>query len=184
ASEKRVHGAFQKMQEGFQNELSAVNSRVRARRGTPLTDSRRGVHIARSSRSIAKLQVIDQVQAANLVKLAKYGKFLGQGLTVIDFGSRVGNVKNSYDAGGNWERDMFIESSSFTLSAITGIAVVNAGATALACLVAATPAGWVLIVAGLAVAGVAAGSSMWVNNTMKSNGGHIYDKIMEWMNTL
>jgi hypothetical protein len=43
---------------------------------------------------------------------------LGNGLAVIDFGSRVGNIHNSYQAGGNWERDFFIESSSFAASAI------------------------------------------------------------------
>ena len=44
---------------------------------------------------------------------------------------------------GNWEREMFIESSSFAASAATGIGVVNAGGAALMLLMVATPVGWI-----------------------------------------
>ncbi len=74
---------------------------------------------------------------------------------------------------------MFIESSSFAASAIAGTAVVNAG---LALLVFATPFGWVgLVVGGLAVAGTAAGTSIWTNEQLKSNSGGWYDDIMDWL---
>jgi hypothetical protein len=125
---------------------------------------------------------IDQISAFSCTKptmAAAYTRFLGNGLAVIDFGSRVGNIHNSYQAGGNWERDLFIESSSFAASAITGTAVVNVGGAALGFLMVATPVGWVgLIVGGIAVAGVAAYSSIRVNSTFKDNGGAWYDSIM------
>ncbi|CAG19829.1 hypothetical protein [Photobacterium profundum] len=82
-------------------------------------------------------------------------------------------------AGSNWERKMFIESSRFAASAIAGTTVVNAG---LALLVFATPFGWMgLVVGGLAVAGTAAGTSIWTNNKLKSNSGDWYDDIMNWL---
>ncbi|WP_166268145.1 hypothetical protein [Marinobacter caseinilyticus] len=185
AFKQTAHAAFKKMQSQFRNELKVVNARVRARRGTPLTSAERATNIARSSRNAAKLNVTSQIQANNLVKLSRQAKFLGNGLAVIDFGSRVGNIHNSYQAGGNWERDLFIESSSFALSAGSGVLAVNAGTAALGILMVATPIGWVgLIVGGLAVAGTAAAVSMGTNAYTKEKSGGVYDGIMNWMSTL
>ncbi|WP_062271148.1 hypothetical protein [Endozoicomonas arenosclerae] len=176
AIKQKAHTAFQKMQSQFSNELKVVSGQVKARRGTPLTNADRATNIAKSSRNVAKLNVTNQVQANNLVKLSKQAKFLGNGLAVIDFGSRVGNIHNSYQAGGNWERDLFIESSSFAASAITGTAVVNVGGAALGFLMVATP---VLIVGGVAVAGAAAAASIGMNSYVKENSGNLYDDIMK-----
>jgi hypothetical protein len=179
AAKQKAKIAFDKMQSNFKQEVKIVTSQVKAGRGTPMTNFKRGSDIARSSRGITKLDIVNPVQANNVVKLAQHATFLGNGLAIIDFGSRVGNIKNSYKAGANWEREMFIESSSFAASAIAGTAVVNAG---LALLVFATPFGWMgLIVGGLAVAGTAAGTSIWTNEKLKGNSGGWYDDIMSWL---
>ncbi len=182
AMKQKAHAAFDKMQNQFRNELKMVNAQVRARRGTPLTSAERGTNIARSSRNAAKLNVTSQVQANNLVKFSQHAKFLGNGLAVIDFGGRIGSIHNSFQAEGNWERELFIESSSFAASAITGTAVVNAGTAALSLLVVATAIGWVgLVIGGLAVAGTAATASIGMNNYVKGNSGGLYDDIMNWV---
>ena len=54
----------------------------------------------------------------------------------------------------------------------------------LAIALAATPAGWGLIIGGLAVAGIAAASSVGVNNWAERNLGGLYDTIMAWMSRL
>lgn len=180
AAKQKAHAAFQKMQSQFRNELKVVSGQVKARRGTPLTSADRATNIAHSSRNVAKLNVTTQIQANSLVKLSRQAKFLGNGLAVIDFGSRVGNVHNSYQAGGNWEREMFIESSSFALSAIAGATAVNVGSAALGFFVVATPVGWVgLIVGGVVVAGAAAVASMGMNQIVKEDAGGVYDSIMK-----
>ncbi|WP_028470999.1 hypothetical protein [Neptunomonas japonica] len=174
--------AFDNMQNNFRHEVKKATSQVKSSRGTPMTSFKRGTDIARSSRSIAKLDLVNPVQADNIVKLAKHAKFLGNGLAVIDFSSRVGNIHNSYQGGGNWEREMFIESTSFAASAATGIGVVNAGGAALMFLMVATPVGWVgLIVGGLAIAGTAAVASIGANNYAKNNSGSLYDELMKWI---
>lgn len=94
----------------------------------------------------------------------------------------MGNVHNSYKAGGEWERDLFIESSSFALSAGAGMLAVNVG---LSLLVFATPFGWAgLIIGGAVVAGASAGASMGMNYATKKNSGELYDAIMNLVNTL
>lgn len=173
--------AFQNMQFRFKHELNAINAGIRARRGTPLSNATRATNIARSSRNVAKLNVTSQIQAHNLVKFTQHAKFLGNGLAVIDFTSRVGNIRNEYQAGGDWERELFIESSSFAVSAIAGSLAVKAG---LGLLMVATPVGWVgLIVGGVAVAGAAAATSMATNYAVKKDAGGLYDSIMNLMCT-
>jgi hypothetical protein len=185
AIKQKAHTSFQKMQSQFSNELKVVSGQVKARRGTPLTSPERATNIAKSSRNVAKLSVTNQIQANNLVKLSKQAKFLGNGLAVIDFGSRVGNIHNSFQSGGNWERDMFVESSSFALSAIAGTAAVNIGSVALGFLVVATPIGWVgLVVGGVAVAGIAAATSIGINQVVKEDAGGIYDSIIKLAGSL
>ncbi|WP_201276865.1 hypothetical protein [Microbulbifer sp. ALW1] len=174
---QQAHAAFLRMQRTFNAELNNVTSHIRSRRGTPLTSAERGTNIARSSRNAAKLQFSSEIEAHKLVKFSQYTKLLGNGLAVIDFGSRAGKVHNSYQAGGNWERDLFIESSSFAASATTGALIAQAGVTFL---LAATPLGWTaLIVTGLIVAGTAATASVLVNNQVHKNSGAIYDKVMK-----
>ena len=182
-AKQKAIDAFQKMQKGFQREINTVTSGIRARKGLPLTSSTRALNIARSSRKVAKLHVADQVQASKLVQFGKYGKFLGNGLAVIDFGSRVGNVHSSYRAGEDWYREMFIESSSFAASAATGIIAAKAGSAVLGIIAVATPVTWVgLIVAGVAVAGIAATASIGANSYLQNNGGALYDSIMKCLN--
>ncbi|MBV1871451.1 MAG: hypothetical protein KUG83_02775 [Gammaproteobacteria bacterium] len=180
AAKKNARMAFDNMQRGFKQEVKIATSQIKSNHGTPMTSFKRAADISRSSRSIAKLDLVNQIQAENVVKFTKYTKFLGNGLAVIDFGSRVTNIHNAHRGGANWEREMFIESSSFAASAIAGTLTVNAG---LAMLIFLTPFGWMgLVAGGLAVAGSAAGISIGVNNAFESNSGNWYDYIMTLVN--
>ncbi|HWV15179.1 MAG TPA: hypothetical protein VN030_07085 [Cellvibrio sp.] len=176
---QKTQVAFQSLQLEFKHELNAVTAGVNARRGTPLTNLERATNIARSSRNLTALDITSQVQANNLVKFSKHTALLGNGLAVIDFTSRIGNIYNSHQAGGNWQRELFIESSSFALSALAGTAIVNTGGAMLGFLVLATPIGWVgLLAGGLTVAGVAAATSIGINQITKEDAGGVYDLIM------
>ena len=80
------------------------------------------------------------------------------------FGMRASNVYDSYKEGNNWERDLFIESTSFAASSSAGSVVLDSGMAALGFLVMATPIGWVgLIVGGAVVVGAAAATGYETN---------------------
>ncbi len=173
-----VRTAFEEMQKKFQRELrmTTVSQKSLSLKGVPLTNITRAKNIARSSRSIEKLQLTSVAQAGAVGQFSKYGKALGNGLIVVDVASRVGNVQKAYKADGDWERELFVESSSFAASAVTGAIAVRAGAAALMFVTVATPMGWV----GLIV--TAATASMMANSFLQKNGGSWYDQIMEWVN--
>lgn len=178
-AEQNARAAFNKLQRRFQQEMKLTAGPTKARRGLPLTNPQRAINIATSSRSAAKLEVMTAVEASNLVKFSNHARFLGNGLAVIDFGARAGNIHNAYMSGERWERELFIESTSFAVSAGAGAAVVKAG---LWLLLIATPVGWVgLVVGGIAVAGAAAGASILSKKVVKNNAGNIYDSIMQWI---
>ncbi|ARU55369.1 hypothetical protein OLMES_1290 [Oleiphilus messinensis] len=174
--------AFENLQQQFSNELRIVTGRVKSNRGTPLSNANRGLNIARSSRSLSNLEIHNQVQAHNLLKFTKHANVLGTGLVAVDFTTRVGNIYNEYQANGNWERELFVQSASFAASTMTGVALANIGTTAVGFLLALTPVGWVgLIVGGVAVVAGTAAASVWVNNLISSNSGDWYDQIMNWL---
>ncbi|WP_221892354.1 hypothetical protein [Teredinibacter haidensis] len=180
-AKKKAFLDFKKMQISFRFELDAAASGIKARKGIPLTNPIRATNIAKSSRNIAKLNITSQVQASKLAKLGKGAKFLGNGLAVIDFGSRVGTIHNSYQSGGDWEREMFVESLSFVGSAGAGIVAANVSAAALSLLMVATPAGWIALIVVGVVIGVAAGAAIATNSVLKKNAGNWYDSIMDWI---
>ena len=101
---------------------------------------------------------------------------MGNGLVLVDVGSRVGNIHNEYKADGNWERELFIESSSFAASAITGSISAYAGTAVLTFFVVATPVGWVGLIVTVAAA------SMGMNYLVKERSGAWYDEIMKLVN--
>ncbi len=142
-AKQKAFSAFKEMQIRFKHELAAVSSTARSKRGAPLNNPVRATNIARSSRNVTKLNITSQAQASKLIQFGKSTKLLGNGLVVIDFASRVGNIQSCYKAGGEWERDLFIESSSFAASAAIGTVAVNMGGAALGFFMIATPIGWV-----------------------------------------
>ncbi|WP_236702628.1 hypothetical protein [Thalassomonas actiniarum] len=162
--------------------MESVTAQVKSRRGTALSNLDRSKNIVRSSRNVAKLDVTSQAQASELVQFTKYTKLLGNGLAVIDFTSRVGNIQNTHRTGGNWHRQLFIESSGFAASAAIGTGFLKAGGYGLGLLMVSTPIGWVgLIIGGALVVGAAAGASMTTNYIITNDAGGIYGSLMNWI---
>lgn len=176
---QHAQAAFEEMQGKFRLELAAVRAKVRASRGLPLTNPQRAINIATSSRTAAKLNVSSQAEAQNLVRFSRYARLLGSGLAVIDFGTRAGRIHTEYQTGGDWEREMFVESTSFALSASAGTLTAKAGTAGLGFLVMATPVGWVgLLIGGAVVATATAGVTIATNQAIRGEAGSWYDSIM------
>ena len=136
------------------------------------------MNIARDSRNIKSLHLTSRAQAGKLARFSNKAKVLGGGLIVIDIASRLGNVHNKYKADGNWEKELFVESTSFGLSLWAGSMAVGVGAAALTFVTVATPVGWVALIV------VAAGASMTADYIAKERSRGWYDDIVDWANSL
>jgi hypothetical protein len=185
AAQTRLSDTKANLSRRFGIELNTIKSRLPKRQWRLLRadDERMFERIRRTGRA-SRLDVGSSVEATDLVRFAQHAKFLGNGLAVIDFGSRASDIYADYRDGGNWERTMFTHSLSFATSVGTAEVATYVGMAALELAVAATPVGWVLIVGGLAVAGAAAVASVQMNSYWEHNGGSLYDKIMHWLSSL
>ncbi|SDU06319.1 hypothetical protein [Halopseudomonas salegens] len=180
AKRQEATRAFERLQRGFQNEISAITADIKARRGTALTRLERGLNIARSSRNTNSLQIRNQAHAHQLVRFSQHAKLFGDKLAIIDFGSRIGHIHTEHMAGGDWHREMFKQSLSFAASAGTATAVVKFGLAGLGALMLITPLGPIILVgAGIAIAGTAAYAAMKADDIFLNNSGGWYDQLME-----
>ena len=118
AARQKVSEAYQALKKGFKNEVDIVTARMRHNRATILSRPNRALEVARRSGRVAKLRIFDQVQASRLVRFDRYGRYLGNGLAVIDYGSQVDHIHDGYKAGDDWCREMFID---LVFAAVAGL---------------------------------------------------------------
>ena len=176
AAKIKINQLHSKLQTQFKLEMNAVEATSKAgTRGTVLSNPDRGINVARSSRSPAKLNVTSQVQASNLVQLGKQAKFLGNGLTAIDFTGRAAGVIQTAGYGGNWERELFAESAGFVAGVSTGIIVAKIG---IGILLATTPVGWVLLLGSAVTIAATLASATAVDRLVKNGAGRRHENIV------
>lgn len=129
-------------------------------RGSALSGAERGITLASRGRARG-IHVANQVQAARLAGFANAIGHAGKGMVVLDAGIRVYGVRQTYLAGGNWQRQAAMETTGFGLGGAFGAIAGNAVVTGLISLgLAATPAGWVVVIGLGIAAGFGAGSVM------------------------
>ena len=186
AARENAQKAYTYLQERFQAELSQIKFNGGSR-GTPFSSFDRGVNIVKDSR-IVRLRLDSTVEGIKLVNFTRYANFLGNGLAVIDLGSRAGNIWQTREGGGDWYRELFKESLSFGGSAWLSSQVALAGVAGLGLLIAATPVGWAAIVVGvtggLAVVGFSAIAGYASNKFLKNNADDLFDITQGWVQRL
>ena len=115
---------------------------------------------------------------SNNFKKIKYientGRWLGNGMILLDGAFRANSVYNDYKNGGDWQRSLSTELASFGASTASGIYVGSITTTALSSLLMLTPYGWVIAIGvGLYVGFTA---SIKMNKFMKKTSENIYDR--------
>ena len=179
-----VKMAYNKMSLQFSREFNHAQNQATNANRSPLFNMKRALNIAKDSRnesSIAKLQVTNQAQVNSLARFGSHAKFLTNNLAAIDFTSRSAGIINTAKYGGNWHKEMFVESSGFVAGGLTGINVAKVGmgfARTLPMVAMLTPMGVVILIGvGLAVAG----ASVYMDKAGKSVAAEYYDDIMKWI---
>lgn len=165
----------------FQYELEVARRRMSARYRTLSSNEQRLADLVRTTRRVSKLDVASRLESSKLAKLGRGAHYLGNGLTVLDFGSRVHDIYAEHGDGGDWCKKMFVESLSFVLIARFGALASELAAIALGGVVVLTPAGWALIVGGAAAALAVAGATTFGDAKLRGVSEDVYEKIMQFM---
>ncbi|GAA6172195.1 hypothetical protein NBRC116592_18650 [Colwellia sp. KU-HH00111] len=179
-----VKMAYNKMSLQFSREFNHAQNQATNANRSPLFNMKRALNIAKDSRnesSIAKLQVTNQAQVNSLARFGSHAKFLTNNLAAIDFTSRSAGIINTAKYGGNWHKEMFVESSGFAAGGGMGILASRVGfglVSALPMVAALTPMGLVILVGvGLTVASM----SILTDSGSKELAESYYDSIMKWL---
>lgn len=177
-----VRARYDVLQTKFKVELSRMTppNHVGKNRGNALVSAERGLTLASRKRS-RQLFVADTAQAHRVGRFSRSMRMLGNSAIVVDAGSRAANVYGTYNSGGNWQREASIEATGFGLGGAAGIyggylggKAAIAGLAALKIGLAATPVGWVVIIAAGVAVGI--GASQAGNSIGKWFSGKLWDR--------
>lgn len=149
----QVRQRYQILNQQFRHELRRLvpAEAFGKNRGNALSGADRGITLASRGRARG-IYVADQVQAVRLGGFAKSIAHVGNGMLVLDAGLRAYGVRQTYLAGGNWQRQAAMETTGFGVGGAAGLLAGKAAVGGLVALgLAATPAGWVIVI-GLGVA--------------------------------
>jgi hypothetical protein len=163
--------AFKNLNERFQVELRRFQGSARPRRGTAWTNPERAINQARSSRTAKPITFSNTRQVMYLNRFAQGARIAGRGLLVLDAGIRANKVRQVYNQGGDWLRTATVETVGMTFGFGAGVITTYAATM----LLAATPVGWVVLVA----AGIGAGylAATKADDLGKEIAGKIYDRF-------
>ncbi len=175
ALEQKALELFKELQLKYQAELQRfMNTNRASRRGTVWSNPNRGVHIAKSARHSTKLDISSTAEFKKIKYIENTGRWLGNGMILLDGAFRANSVYNDYKNGGDWQRSLSTELASFGASTASGIYVGSITTTALSSLLMLTPYGWVIAIGvGLYVGFTA---SIKMNKFMKKTSENIYDR--------
>lgn len=177
ALEQKALAIFKELQVKYQAELQRfMNTNRASRRGTVWSNPNRGVHIAKSARHSTKLDISSTAEFKKIKYIESTGRWLGNGMILLDGVFRANSVYNDYRNGDDWQRSLSAELASFGASTTVGIATGTFITTHLAAstLLMLTPFGWVVAIGLGLVAGFV--MSIGTNTLVKKTTENIYDR--------
>ncbi|MCO6356283.1 hypothetical protein GBO14_16305 [Pseudoalteromonas shioyasakiensis] len=175
ALEQKAFSIFKELNGQFRAELQRFMSVNRAsRRGTVWSNPNRGINIAKSARHSAKLDISSTAEFNKIKRIENTGRWLGNGMILLDGAFRANKVYNDYKNDKDWQRSLSTELASFGASTFAGIITASSVTTALSSFLMLTPYGWVVALA----VGLGAGflMSLAVNTKSKKLTENIYDR--------
>ncbi|WP_404343469.1 hypothetical protein [Pseudoalteromonas mariniglutinosa] len=139
-----------------------------------MSNPNRGVHIAKSARHSTKLDISSTAEFKKIKYIENTGRWLGNGMILLDGAFRANSVYNDYRNGDDWQRSLSTELASFGASTASGIFLGSITTTALSSILMLTPYGWIVAIAVGLYVGFE--TSLFINNNTKKITENIYDR--------
>jgi len=150
---KKVAAAQAEVNRHFQGEIKrimATNDAKTGNRGTVWSNPQRAMGLARGSKTDAAIKLQSYHNVKRVQQFQRVANIAGKGLIAFDAGLRVNKVQNTYNQGGDWQKELAREMTGFVLGVAMVSAVGGYVTTTLTLILIATPFGWVVAIgAGL-----------------------------------
>ncbi|MGI1677784.1 MAG: hypothetical protein K6L75_03560 [Cellvibrionaceae bacterium] len=150
----KVINAYENLNRYYQQELRRIvpADSLTKNKGSALSNADRGITLAERHRGRG-IHVANMTEGQQVSKLATGLRFAGRGAIVLDAGFRINTVRNSYLEGGEWKRELAMQTGGLGVSALTGFSIGRAAFFASRIALMATPWGWGIIIASSVVSG-------------------------------
>lgn len=157
---KQVSTAQAAVNQRFQSEIQriiATNAAKAGRRGTVWTNPERAMGLARGSKTDAAIRLQSSHNFKRVQQFQRGANVLGKGVIALDAGLRISKVHETFQAGGDWQRELSREMTGLSFGVLAGSAVGGYLTTSLTLLLVATPFGWAIAIGVGLVSGLVAG---------------------------
>ena len=149
AVNQRFHGEIQR--------IMATNAAKTGKRGTVWTSPERAMGLARGSKTDAAIQLQNSHNFKRVQQFQRGANVLGKGVIALDAGLRISKVHDTYQTGGDWQRELSREMTGLSLGVLAGSAVGGYLTSSLTLMLIATPFGWAIAIGVGLVSGLVAG---------------------------
>lgn len=150
-----VINAYENLNRYYQQELHrTVPAGNRTKnKGSALSNAERGITLAERHRGRG-IHIADMKEGQQVSKLVKGLRYAGHGAIIVDAGFRINTVRNSYINGGEWKRELAVQTGGFSANVVSG-ALTGRAAFLAASRIAlmATPWGWGILIASSVITG-------------------------------
>lgn len=152
---KNVAAAQTEVNRHFQGEIKrimATNGAKTGKRGTVWSNPKRAMGLARGGKTDAAIKLQSYHNVKRVQQFQRVTNIAGKGLVVLDAGLRVNKIQDTYEQGGNWQKELAKEMTGFGMGVAAGAYLGTVITASLTILLIATPGGWAIaILGGLAV---------------------------------
>jgi hypothetical protein len=165
----------------FHNEISKRLASSRARKASIWNNADRGLNQAKSARTTKPIQISTASELRALNKFAGVAKFGGNALLLLDVHSRATGVRDTFENGGNWEKQALQETVGFSAGFAAGtVAAGSAYSIGVGIALAFTPVGWAVVIGVGAAASVGFLVGLGFDTAGKKITGKLYDASSNW----
>ena len=142
-----LNKAYEQLNTKFRQELNTLipESHRGKNKGSALTSAERGKTLAERSRG-RRIHVLDMEQGKAVGKLAGAMNYAGKGIAVIDGGVRINEVRQKYQNGEDWQRELAVQSGGMLGTGVTGTATTRLVMGVSRVLMIGSPWGWAFLI--------------------------------------
>ncbi|WP_439134485.1 hypothetical protein [Pseudomaricurvus sp.] len=172
----KVIAAYERLNQYYQQELRRIvpADRFTKNKGSALSNAERGITLAERPRGRG-IHVATALEGQQISRFAKGIRYAGRGAIALDAGFRINTVHNTYVNGGDWQREVAVQSGGMTASALTGWLTGRAAFFALSRIaLMATPWGWAFLIGSSIVTGAVL--AYQADQNVQSRVGNLWDK--------